>query len=95
MIGQFAYGIVKNAPHSLYRTRTLLRTLDGGTMYLDISSSYTRISDVTVRGIDMTPPESEYTLSDDTPIVVVLHGLTGGMLRSAALRNTNFSPSSC
>ncbi|OBZ75228.1 Abhydrolase domain-containing protein [Grifola frondosa] len=41
--------------------RTLLRTLDGGTI-----------------GIDITPPGNEDTLKEDTPIVVVLHGLTGG-----------------
>ncbi|KAH9854129.1 AB-hydrolase YheT [Lenzites betulinus] len=41
--------------------RTLLRTLDGGTI-----------------GIDSTPPAQERTLKDDTPIIVVLHGLTGG-----------------
>ncbi|KAI8998729.1 AB-hydrolase YheT [Trametes punicea] len=41
--------------------RKLLRTLDGGTI-----------------GIDLTPPAQERTLRDDTPIVVVLHGLTGG-----------------
>ncbi|PCH38245.1 AB-hydrolase YheT [Wolfiporia cocos MD-104 SS10] len=41
--------------------RTLLRTLDGGTI-----------------GLDSTPPTDERTLPDDTPIVVVLHGLTGG-----------------
>jgi len=29
-------------------------------------------------GLDSTPPASERTLDDDTPIVVVLHGLTGG-----------------
>ncbi|KAI9064335.1 AB-hydrolase YheT [Trametes sanguinea] len=41
--------------------RKLLRTLDGGTI-----------------GIDLTPPAQERTLKDDTPIIVVLHGLTGG-----------------
>ncbi|EIW60478.1 AB-hydrolase YheT [Trametes versicolor FP-101664 SS1] len=41
--------------------RTLLRTLDGGTI-----------------GIDSTPPAQERTLKEDTPIIVVLHGLTGG-----------------
>ncbi|KAH9834040.1 AB-hydrolase YheT [Rhodofomes roseus] len=41
--------------------RTLLRTLDGGTL-----------------GLDFTPPESVQKLPDDTPIIVVLHGLTGG-----------------
>ncbi|KAI0781038.1 AB-hydrolase YheT [Trametes elegans] len=41
--------------------RKLLRTLDGGTI-----------------GIDLTPPAQERTLKEDTPIVVVLHGLTGG-----------------
>ncbi|TFY51921.1 hypothetical protein EVJ58_g10305 [Rhodofomes roseus] len=40
--------------------RTLLRTLDGGTL-----------------GLDFTPPESVQKLLDDTPIIVVLHGLTG------------------
>ncbi|KAH9944761.1 AB-hydrolase YheT [Amylocystis lapponica] len=29
-------------------------------------------------GLDSTPPENERILPDDTPIVVVLHGLTGG-----------------
>ena len=29
-------------------------------------------------GLDLTPPAAERTLADDTPIVVVLHGLTGG-----------------
>ncbi|KAI0361988.1 AB-hydrolase YheT [Trametes cingulata] len=29
-------------------------------------------------GIDFTPPAQERTLEDDTPIIVVLHGLTGG-----------------
>ena len=29
-------------------------------------------------GIDLTPPAQERTLKEDTPIVVVLHGLTGG-----------------
>ncbi|TBU32393.1 AB-hydrolase YheT [Dichomitus squalens] len=29
-------------------------------------------------GLDFTPPAEERTLKDDTPIVVVLHGLTGG-----------------
>ncbi|PCH35623.1 AB-hydrolase YheT [Wolfiporia cocos MD-104 SS10] len=29
-------------------------------------------------GLDFTPPQSERKLSDDTPIAVVLHGLTGG-----------------
>ncbi|KAI0748022.1 AB-hydrolase YheT [Daedaleopsis nitida] len=29
-------------------------------------------------GLDFTPPAQERTLEDDTPIVVVLHGLTGG-----------------
>ncbi|TFK80926.1 AB-hydrolase YheT [Polyporus arcularius HHB13444] len=29
-------------------------------------------------GLDFTPPAQERTLPDDTPIVVVLHGLTGG-----------------
>ncbi|OSD01613.1 AB-hydrolase YheT [Trametes coccinea BRFM310] len=41
--------------------RKLMRTLDGGTI-----------------GIDLTPPAQERTLKDDTPIIVVLHGLTGG-----------------
>ncbi|KAI0374786.1 AB-hydrolase YheT [Pilatotrama ljubarskyi] len=41
--------------------RKLLRTLDGGTI-----------------GIDLTPPAQDRTLNDDTPIIVVLHGLTGG-----------------
>ncbi|KAI0637069.1 AB-hydrolase YheT [Trametes polyzona] len=41
--------------------RKLIRTLDGGTI-----------------GIDLTPPAEERTLKDDTPIIVVLHGLTGG-----------------
>ncbi|KAH9934794.1 AB-hydrolase YheT [Fomitopsis serialis] len=41
--------------------RSLLRTLDGGTI-----------------GLDSTPPANERTLPDDTPIVVALHGLTGG-----------------
>ena len=30
------------------------------------------------RGLDSTPPVHERTLADDTPIVVVKHGLTGG-----------------
>ncbi|KAI0646954.1 AB-hydrolase YheT [Trametes meyenii] len=29
-------------------------------------------------GIDFTPPAQELTLKDDTPVIVVLHGLTGG-----------------
>ncbi|KAI0941688.1 hypothetical protein AcW1_003506 [Taiwanofungus camphoratus] len=41
--------------------RTLLRTLDGGTL-----------------GLDFAPPETERRLRDDTPVVVVTHGLTGG-----------------
>ncbi|KZT68995.1 AB-hydrolase YheT [Daedalea quercina L-15889] len=41
--------------------RTLLRTLDGGTI-----------------GLDATPPINECELPEDTPIVIVLHGLTGG-----------------
>ncbi|KAF8308152.1 AB-hydrolase YheT [Clavulina sp. PMI_390] len=44
--------------------RTLLRTPDGGSL-----------------GLDVTPPSSSdyaHTLSDDTPIIVVKHGLTGG-----------------
>ncbi|KZT72311.1 AB-hydrolase YheT [Daedalea quercina L-15889] len=41
--------------------RTLLRTLDGGTL-----------------GLDFTPSETRQKLPDDTPIIVVLHGLTGG-----------------
>ncbi|PCH35624.1 AB-hydrolase YheT, partial [Wolfiporia cocos MD-104 SS10] len=45
--------------------RTLLRTVDGGTI-----------------GLDFTPPISERKLRDDAPIVVVLHGLTGGSYES-------------
>ncbi|KZT05358.1 AB-hydrolase YheT [Laetiporus sulphureus 93-53] len=45
--------------------RTLLRTLDGGTI-----------------GLDFTPPESKEKLPDETPIVVVMHGLTGGSYES-------------
>ncbi|KAI0736968.1 AB-hydrolase YheT [Fomitopsis betulina] len=41
--------------------RTLLRTLDGGTI-----------------GLDSTPTADECDLPEDAPIVVVLHGLTGG-----------------
>ncbi|KAI0798050.1 AB-hydrolase YheT [Abortiporus biennis] len=41
--------------------RTLLRTLDGGTI-----------------GLDFTPPTAEDTYPPDTPVIVVLHGLTGG-----------------
>ncbi|KAI0082681.1 AB-hydrolase YheT [Panus rudis PR-1116 ss-1] len=41
--------------------RTLLRTLDGGTI-----------------GLDFTPPQDQRMLPEETPIVVVLHGLTGG-----------------
>ncbi|CCL99146.1 uncharacterized protein FIBRA_01161 [Fibroporia radiculosa] len=41
--------------------RTFLRTLDGGTI-----------------GLDVTPPANERILRDDTPILIVLHGLTGG-----------------
>lgn len=33
---------------------------------------------VAYSGLDFTPPAQERTLKDDTPIVVVLHGLTGG-----------------
>ncbi|KZT05357.1 AB-hydrolase YheT [Laetiporus sulphureus 93-53] len=45
--------------------RTLLRTVDGGTI-----------------GLDFTPPKNEQMLDDDVPIVVVLHGLTGGSYES-------------
>ncbi|KAI0695893.1 AB-hydrolase YheT [Cytidiella melzeri] len=41
--------------------RTLLQTLDGGTL-----------------GLDFAPSPTEPHLREDTPIVVVLHGLTGG-----------------
>ncbi|KAI0344177.1 AB-hydrolase YheT [Trametopsis cervina] len=41
--------------------RTLIRTVDGGTL-----------------GLDFTPSHSAPHLHEDTPIVVVLHGLTGG-----------------
>ena len=30
------------------------------------------------RGLDFTPPASDCVLPDETPIIVVLHGLTGG-----------------
>ncbi|KZT66449.1 AB-hydrolase YheT [Daedalea quercina L-15889] len=45
--------------------RTLLRTIDGGTI-----------------GLDFSPPESARNLREDTPIVIVLHGLTGGSSES-------------
>lgn len=31
------------------------------------------------RGVDFTPPASDRVLPDETPIIVVLHGLTGGL----------------
>ena len=37
-----------------------------------------RLKDGGTLGLDTTPPASERTLVDDTPIVVGLHGLTGG-----------------
>ena len=45
---------------------TLLRTPDGGTL-----------------GLDMTPTtDQDPSLPDDTPIIVVQHGLTGGSYES-------------
>ncbi len=35
-----------------------------------------------ISGIDSTPPAQERTLKEDTPIIVVLHGLTGGAVYS-------------
>lgn len=37
-----------------------------------------RLKDGGTIGLDSTPPTNERVLGDDTPIVVVLHGLTGG-----------------
>lgn len=36
------------------------------------------MSHVHFRGLDFAPPETERRLRDDTPVVVVTHGLTGG-----------------
>ena len=40
--------------------------------------SYGVAEHVAYSGLDFTPPAQERTLKADTPIVVVLHGLTGG-----------------
>ncbi|TCD69713.1 hypothetical protein EIP91_006480 [Steccherinum ochraceum] len=45
--------------------RTLLRTVDGGTL-----------------GLDFTGPSNSELLPEETPVVVVLHGLTGGSYES-------------
>jgi len=37
-----------------------------------------RLKDGGTIGLDFTPPTSEQVLSDETPIVVILHGLSGG-----------------
>ncbi|KAH9079391.1 AB-hydrolase YheT [Lactarius deliciosus] len=41
-----------------------------------------RVKDGGTLGIDFTPPISERVIPEDTPIIVVLHGLTGGSQES-------------
>ncbi|TDL27452.1 AB-hydrolase YheT [Rickenella mellea] len=41
-----------------------------------------RLLDGGTIGLDFTPPVSERTVKDDVPIIVVLHGLTGGSYES-------------
>jgi len=43
---------------------------------------FLKIKDGGTLGIDLTPPASDRVLPDETPIVVVLHGLTGGSQES-------------
>ena len=45
----------------------------------------------TTSGLDFTPPASERIISDDSPIVVVMHGLTGGAYTaSSTVHSFNF-----
>ncbi|KZT26218.1 AB-hydrolase YheT [Neolentinus lepideus HHB14362 ss-1] len=45
---------------------------------VDYDRKLLRLKDGGTLGLDFTPPASERTLSEDTPIIVVMHGLTGG-----------------
>lgn len=59
-------------------SRTLLRTPDGGTLGLDFVHNPDSLAH-RVRGEDV---ESRAESEDDTPILVIAHGLTGGSYES-------------
>jgi len=62
--------------------RKYIRLLDGGTMWVGSLCivSCQNPNFFLLRGLDFAPFDSS-RLNDDTPIIVVMHGLTGGMTR--------------
>ncbi len=59
----------------------------------DIGHTYVLelLNTICASGLDFTPPAEERTLKDETPIVVVLHGLTGGASRLTPRRRIRIS----
>lgn len=57
----------------------------------DIEHTYVLelLNTICTSGLDFAPPAEERTLEDETPIVVVLHGLTGGASRLTPRRRTS------
>lgn len=51
----------------------------------DVRLTHTEMKYCFNRGLDFTPPATEAQLREDTPVVVVLHGLTGGECCPCAL----------
>lgn len=45
-----------------------------------LALNYLHVLNASKRGLDFAPPKSVRTLGESTPIVVILHGLTGGTL---------------
>jgi predicted alpha/beta-fold hydrolase len=67
--------------HSLF-SRKYLQLKDGGTMSVTFSLSQSRSITFYLSGLDFVPSTRDHrSFKEDAPVIVVMHGLTGGQYR--------------